>query len=51
MTKKVKRKLKAKKRPDPPMPDISYCKFCDSNTDHENGICQNCGASDLDDAK
>ena len=58
MTKKVKRKLKAKNRPAPPMPpevktstEISFCKFCDSYTDHENEICQRCGASDLDDAK
>lgn len=58
MTKKVKRKLKAKKRPAPPMPaeeiknpDISFCRVCDSYTEHENEICQRCGASVLDDAK
>lgn len=58
MTKKVKRKLKAKKRPAPPMPpeskplkEISFCRYCDSYTDHENEICQHCGASVLDDAK
>lgn len=57
MTKKVKRKLKAKKRPAQPMPpevktspeipEMLFCRLCDSYAEHLDGICQTCGSSVL----
>ena len=57
MTKKVKRKLKAKKRPAQPMPtetksspeipEMLFCRLCDSYSEHLDGICQTCGSSVL----
>ena len=57
MTKKVKRKLKAKKRPSPPMPpevktsteipEMLFCRVCDSYCEHTDNVCQRCGSSTL----